>query len=522
MIVGDLLRRGVKVFSDRVAIHYKDRALSYAELNERVNRLANSMLEMGIQKGDNIAILSSNSNAYLEVILAGGKIGAATVTLNARLKGDELTYIINNSDAKALYTTPVFLELIGTISEELPLIEHYICIGESDSAYKDVYQDYEKLLAEGSPEEPASSVVESDVLCLLYTSGTTGLPKGVMLTHRNILANCTAVIWEHNYRTGDKYLMPVPLFHNGGLIPSISSLMAGSELVIHESFNPSEVLRSLVEDEITHAALVVAMIHFVMSVPGVENHKFEKLRYIIYGGSPISSDLLKRAVNVFGCDFIQGYGLTEATSFASLLRPADHNTRGTPEQLKKLFSAGKEMLGIEVSVINEQGKEVNPGEMGEVVVRGATVMAGYWKMPQETEQALRDGMIYSGDIGTVDEEGYIYIMERKNDMIISGGENIYPREIEEVLSTHPAVADVAVIGVPDPAWGESVKALIIVKEGKEVTEQEIIDFCASKMAGYKKPKSVEFRTELPRNPAGKVLKRILREPYWGEQKRSVS
>jgi len=313
----------------------------------------------------------------------------------------------------------------------------------------------------------------------------------------------------------------MPLFHVGGLVPALSALIVGAKLFVYPTFDPQEVLRAISENKITHAALVAAMILFVLSVPDAGSHDFSKLKYIVYGGSPISPDLLKQAMTVFKCDFIQGYGLTEAASFATLLRPEDHVLDGTPEQLKRLTSAGKEMLGIEVKVVDEQGEEVKAGDLGEIIIKGENNMLGYWEQPEETTEALRNGWFYSGDMGTVDDEGYIFILERKKDMIISGGENIYSREIEDVLASHPAVAEGSIIGVPDEVWGESVKAVIVVKEGESVTEQEIIDFCASKLAGYKKPKSVDILTELPRTPAGKVLKRLLRDPYWEGHDRGV-
>ncbi|MBT4638788.1 MAG: long-chain-fatty-acid--CoA ligase [Deltaproteobacteria bacterium] len=517
MIVNDLLRRGVKLYPDRGVMRYQDKDMSYRELNLRVNRLAGSMLKMGIRQGDRIAILAANSNAYLEVCLACGKIGVVFIPLNARLKGDELKYIIKHGKAKALFTIPPFVELVASMKGELPIVEHFICIGQPAEGYG----DYEALLSESTEMEPDVQVTESDVFCQMYTSGTTGLPKGAMLTHRNLLSVATACCLEHDIKAGDKYLMVMPLFHVGGLVPALSALIVGAKLFVYPTFDPQEVLRAISENKITHAALVAAMILFVLSVPDAGSHDFSKLKYIVYGGSPISPDLLKQAMTVFKCDFIQGYGLTEAASFATLLRPEDHVLDGTPEQLKRLTSAGKEMLGIEVKVVDEQGEEVKAGDLGEIIIKGENNMLGYWEQPEETTEALRNGWFYSGDMGTVDDEGYIFILERKKDMIISGGENIYSREIEDVLASHPAVAEGSIIGVPDEVWGESVKAVIVVKEGESVTEQEIIDFCASKLAGYKKPKSVDILTELPRTPAGKVLKRLLRDPYWEGHDRGV-
>lgn len=517
MIVGDLLRRGSKLYPRRVAMHCHGKDLTYAELNQRVSRLANSMLELGLRKSDRIAILAQNCTPYLEVCLASAKIGVVTIPLNARLKESELKYIIDDGRTKILFVSPDFLEPTASVRDESSTIEHCICIGQDSPGTK----DYETMLAEASPEEPVSQVTESDVICQIYTSGTTGRPKGAMLTHRNVLSNAMCCCLEQEIQPLDNILMALPLFHVAGYTLSMGALLAGGKLTIHQSFNPQEVLRSMAEDRITHAPLVPVMINFLLSVPDVGGYDFTSLKYIVYGASPITSGLMSKAIGAFKCGFIQGYGLTEAAAFVSLLRADDHVVEGTPEQIKRLTSIGKEILGTEVKVADEYGREVQPGELGEILARGDNIMQGYWKLPHETEQTLRDGWLHTGDMATVDEDGYIYILERKKDMIISGGENIYPREIESVLVEHPAITDAAVIGVPDDVWGEAVKAVVVIKEGEKATEVEIIQFCASRLAGYKKPKTVEFTAELPRNPMGKVLKRVLRRPYWEGYDRGV-
>ncbi len=517
MIVSDLLRRGSKLYPDRVAIRYQGRDWSYAELDQRVNRLANSMAQLGLRQGDRIAILAPNCNQYVEVYLASARIGIITIPLNARLKGGELKYIINNGEAKALLISPDFLELIASIKAELPPVKRYICIGPQVADL----ENYESLLAKASAEEPAAQPTDSDVVIQLYTSGTTGLPKGAMLTHRNVLSNAVSCCLEQEIRPRDNYLMVLPLYHVAGYTLTLSTLLMGGMLTIHPAFSPPDVFRSIAQDRITHAALVPVMINFLLRVPNLEQYDLSSLRYIVYGAAPIAPSFLKQVMQIFKCNFIQGYGLTEAAAFVSLLRAEDHVIEGTPQQIKRLSSIGREIIGTEVKVVNERGEKVATGEVGEIVARGDNIMQGYWKMPKETTETLHEGWLHTGDLATVDEAGYIYIVDRKKDMIICGGENIYPREVENLLLTHPAVADVAVIGVPDETWGEAVKALVVLKEGQTTTEQEIIDFCAARLAGYKKPKSVEFRKELPRNAMGKVLKRTLREPYWEGYERRV-
>ncbi len=518
MIVGELLRRGSKLYPDRLALRYQGRDLSYGELNQRVTRLANGMLRLGLRKGDRIAILAQNCHQYVEVYLASATIGAVTVPLNARLKGGELKYIINNSEAKLLLISSDFLEMIAAIRAELPLVEHHVCISQQAPGF----ETYESLLGSASSEVPYVQPTESDVVCQIYTSGTTGLPKGAMLTHRNVLSNATSCCLEQEIKPGDNYLMVLPLYHVAGCTLTVSTLLMGGMLTIHPAFSPPDVMRSIGQDRITQAALVPVMISFLLRVPNLEQYDLSSLKYVVYGAAPIAPSLLKQAMGVFKCNFIQGYGLTEAAAFASLLRADDHLPEGSSEQIKRLSSVGREILGSEVRVVNDQGEEVAAGEIGEILVRGNNVMQGYWKMPEATAEALRDGWLHTGDLATVDEAGYVYIVDRKKDMIVSGGENIYPREVEATFLTHPAVADVAVIGVPDEVWGEAVKALVVLKEGQTATKQDLIDFCAAKLAGFKKPKSVEFRTDLPRNAMGKILKRVLREPYWEGYGRQVN
>ncbi len=517
MIVNDLLRRGAKLHPDRTAIRCGGRDWSYAELNARVNRLAGGLWRRGLRKGDRIAILAASCTQYVETYLASARIGVVTIPLNARLKGDELSYIIDHGEAKALLVGAEFVELIASIRAGLLQVRHFVCIGAPAAGW----DGWDSLLDGPGVSEPAVQVAESDALIQLYTSGTTGTPKGAVLTHRNVLTNALGCCLEQDIRPRDNWLMVLPLYHVAGFTLCVSALLMGGMVTIHPAFQPADVVRSIAQDRITHVALVPVMMSFLLRVPDLAQADFSSLRCVVYGAAPIAPHVLEQLMRVLGCNFIQGYGLTEAAAFVSLLRAEDHVADGSPEQIRRLASIGREIIGAEVKVVDEHGADVAPGAVGEIVVRGDNVMHGYWKMPDETAEALRDGWLHTGDLATVDDAGYIFIVDRSKDMIISGGENIYPREIEQVLLTHPAVADAAVIGVPDEVWGEAVKALVVPKEGQAPTAQEIVDFCAAKLAGYKKPKSVEFTAELPRNAMGKVLKRSLREPYWQGHERRV-
>lgn len=403
MIVSDLLRRGIKLYPDRVALRFEGQDFSYAKLNQRVNRLANSMLRLGLRKGDRIAILAQNCSQYVETYLGSARIGVVPIPLNARLKGDELKYIINNGEARALLVGTGFLELIASIREGLPLVEHYICLGQ----HAPDFENYESLLVNAPSEDPVVRLSDSDVVCQIYTSGTTGLPKGAMLTHRNVLSNAVSCCLEQDIAPRDNFLMVLPLYHIAGYTLTLSTLLVGGRLIIHPTFSPPDALRSIAEDRITHAALVPVMINFLLRVPDVGEYDFSSLKNIVYGAAPITPSLLKQAMGIFKCGFIQGYGLTEAAAFVTLLKSDDHVVEGSAEQVKRLSSIGQEIIGTEVRVVNEQGEEVQAGEVGEIIARGDNIMHGYWRMPEETAETLRDGWLHTGDLATVDEAGYI-------------------------------------------------------------------------------------------------------------------
>ncbi len=518
MLAGDLIRHQKRMRPNAVAMTYAGKEYTYAQLDERSNRAGNALRDLGIRKGERVAILSQNCNQYIEVYFGNGKIGAVTVPLNYRLTPAELEYIINNSDAVALIVADDFVATIAQIKHLLPNIRHYISLGGSHQGYK----EYEEIIAGASPAEPGVEVSENDLIWQMYTSGTTGRPKGAMITHRNLVTNITQTVLGFRSEPGDKSLIVAPVYHAAAVIVSTTTLAQGGTILIKKDFIPPEVIAAFNNEGVTHALLVPAMILFLLNMPGIEKVNFGTLKYVIYGASAIPLEVLRKAMQVFKCQFLQGFGQTESTAVLTQLMPEDHVLDGPPEKIRRLESCGRELFGTEVRVVDDKGHDCPPGEVGEIIARGDQIMQGYWKMPEATAETLKDGWLHTGDLGCFDDEGYIYIKDRMKDMIVSGGENVYPREIEEVLFTHPAVADAACIGIPSERWGEEIKAIVVLKPGAAATDKDIIAYCDGKLAGFKRPRSVDFAQALPKNPSGKVLKRELREPFWKDKTRRVN
>ncbi len=373
----------------------------------------------------------------------------------------------------------------------------------------------------GVPEHLGDDLRVSDAY-QMYTSGTTGHPKGAILTHRAVTANVAQIGHSLRLEPAERSLVVTPLFHAGAVPNTFSCVSRGGCLYILEDFDPSEVVRALSEERISYAVLVPSMIQAcLVGVPDVAERTYDSLRLIYYGASPIAEQTLRRAMDVFRCGFVQSYGMTEATQSLTFLSPSDHR-RGLDEQPKLLLSAGLPAKGTEIRIVDDDDTPLPNGALGEIVARGPQLMRGYWNRPEESAEVLRGGWLHSRDIGYIDDEGYIYVQDRLKDMIVSGGENVYPRVVEDVLFQHPAIADAAVIGVPDERWGEAVKAVVVLRAGMTTTEEEIIGFCRGKLGGFELPRSVDFVDALPRNPSGKVLKRDLREPYWIGRSRRVT
>jgi acyl-CoA synthetase (AMP-forming)/AMP-acid ligase II len=493
------------------------RRLSYREAVARANRMANALLGAGLAKGDRFAVLSKNSIEAALLYYAGSKAGAVPVPLNYRLAPPEWSYILRDAGARVLFAQGALGEALAPVRGELAELRRCVALDAAPAGWEPL----DAFLAAAPDTDPGCDVTPEDDVYQMYTSGTTGRPKGAVLTHRAVTAQLHQASLAFGAQPGDRALIVAPLYHAAAAVTSFVTVQTGGTLWIQEDFVPAAVVKALSEDRIALALLVPAMIQFcLVGVPDVAERRYDALRLIVYGASPISEQTLRRAIDVFGCEFLQGYGMTETTAAATYLFPADHR-RAMAGETRLLLSAGRPLLGTELRIVDEEDRPLPPGAVGEVAVRGPQLMRGYWNLPGPSAEALRGGWMHTGDAGSLDAEGYLFIQDRVKDMIVSGGENVYPREVEEVLFQHPAVADVAVIGVPDERFGEAVKAIVVLKQGERASAEALLDFCKGRLGGYKRPKSVEFMEELPRNPSGKVLKKDLREKYWAGHARRV-
>jgi len=519
MRLHDYLDYQAREHPDKDFAIFGDRRMTYAEALREANRVANAFVATGLEVGDRVALLAKNCIEYVLLFYGASKAGVVLVPLNYRLAPPEWAYIINDAGARMLIAAGAYMQPIDGIRHELRGVRRFIAIAGDGAEGWDDYDAWHR----GQPAEPPDRLItEQQDVYQMYTSGTTGRPKGAVLTHSAVTANLEQITLEISAAPGERDLIVAPLYHAAAAISSFAAVVWGGCLYIHEDFNPVDVVRALSEEGVVVTTLVPAMIQAcLVYVPDIHERSFDSLRTIVYGASPIAEETLRKAAAVFKCDFIQAYGMTETTAVLTFLLPADHR-RALKDRPDLLLSAGRPVVGTELKIVDEDDNTLPPGHIGEICGRGPQLMRGYWNLPEESAQALRGGWMHTGDAGILDSEGYLYVQDRVKDMIVSGGENIYPRVVEDVLFKHPAVADVAVIGVPDEQWGETVKAVVVLREGMTASEEELIDFCRDKLGGYERPRSVDFVAALPRNPSGKVLKKDLREPYWAGHKRRVA
>ena len=497
--------------ADHVALQGAARSLTYAELERNANRLANQLMSVGVGEQGRVAYLDLNNPEFFEINLACVKVGAAIVPLNFRLTPGEMGQIVADSTAKVLVVGKAFAQAVPIIREAAPEVTTVLTVGE----------EYDAWLEAGDDSDPGRPSTDEDVVLQLYTSGTTGLPKGVMITNEN----CSklydiASSWDVDEES--RCLVAMPLFHIGGSGWAMCGLANGATDVLVAMPEPAALIDTIERESITNAFLVPAFLQMMCAVEGAKERDYSSMRSIAYGASPITSAVLQDSLDTFKAPLFQVYGLTETTGAITELSADDHDPGGPRAHLMR--SAGKPYPWVEVKCVAPGSGEAQPtGEVGEVLIRSVQNAKGYWGMPDKTAEAFdADGWLHTGDAGYLDDDGFLFLTDRIKDMIVTGAENVYPIEVEDVLSRHDAVADVAVIGVPHDKWGEAVHAVVVRAPGAEITEDELVEWTRDKIAGFKRPKSVSFADELPRNPTGKLLKRVLREPFWDESDRSIN
>ena len=513
------LHRAMQQHPERIAVHFGDQRFTFRELTGRVARLAAALQGLGMASGDRVAMLAMNSNRYLEYQLGVPWGGGVLNPCNVRWSVPEIIYSLNDSGSTILIVDDTFVAMVEPILRSAPAIRKVIHAGDGDAPAGT--HSYEQLLASHAPVADAGREGD-DLLGIFYTGGTTGFPKGVMLSHANLFASGMSLLGEGISPRGSVYLHAAPMFHLADFGISIPQFLAGNAHAIIPAFSPPAVLESIARDRVTDVLLVPTMVQLLVDHPAMKaGPDISSLKRVIYGASTISEAVLDRAMAALpGVEFSQAYGMTELSPVATINPAWYHTAEG--RSAGKLRSGGRASFGTEVRIVDEVGVEVERGTVGEVAVRGPNVMLGYWNQAEQTAAALRNGWMHTGDGAYMDDDGFIFVVDRLKDMIKSGGENVFSAEVENALAQHPAVASCAVIGVPSEAWGEAVHAVVVLRPGAEARAEELVAHCKTSIAGYKCPRSVDFVEALPLSGAGKILKTKLREPFWRTREQKVA
>ncbi len=510
-LIFDAVRNYAETRADQSALIFDDRVTSYGELELRANRVANGLSALELQPQSRVAILTGNNDYFFELWLGSALGNFVLAPINARLAPPEVAFIVNDSHTEVLIVDAPFHDLVAGIAGDLTNVRQIISLGEHAD-----WMAYSEWRDAQSSDPPIVSVDPKDTMIQMYTSGTTGFPKGVELNHASMLACVGSMMGLKPWHPNEVILVTAPLFHTAGSAWATSALQNGGTIVLLSETTPATMLKALEEHAVTQTLLVPAVIKMVLQAPECATTDFSCLKRLLYGASPIPVPVLRQAVDTFQCDFEQGYGLTETVGPVAMLRPEDHVDD------RKMQSCGKAVPGARIRVVNSDGQDCATGEVGEIIVTGVQVMNGYWNRPDDTADAIRNGWLHTGDAGFFDSDGYLYIHDRLKDMIVSGAENVYPAEVERVLTRFPGIAEVAVIGIPDKRWGEAVKAVVVAKDGETLSESDIIEYAREHIARFKCPKSVDFADSIPRNPSGKILQKELRAPYWEGHVRKIS
>jgi acyl-CoA synthetase (AMP-forming)/AMP-acid ligase II len=525
MILTEILKKPIKFFPNKEAIICEGKRWTYQEFHDRLNRLSNFLIGLRVKKDDKVAILHPNCHLFLEAYYGIMQIGAISVPINYRLSAQEIAFILQDSESKILIADPAFEEQVNSIRGEIQGVEKILWTRERKVAKKPRDLDYEMALHKtDSNPLPATSITSDDIAQIYYTSGMTGRPKGVMLSHKNVYMHALGTIAEIHLTDSDVWIHVAPLFHLADAWATWAVTWVGGTHVLVKEFEAKAILETMEREKVTLTNLIPTMLNLMVNHPEVGKYDYRNLRVLLSGGAPIAPEVVRKIVETFKCDYIQTYGMTETSPYLTLSILKGH-LKGLPEEDRLRFKSktGREFIGVELKVVNDEGREVkrDEKEVGEIIVKGDIVTKGYWKLPEETEKSIRDGWLYTGDLAVIDEEGYVTIVDRKKDMILTGGENVYSTEVENILYMHPAILECAVIGVPDPKWGEAVKAIVVLKDGQKATAEEIIQYCKHRIAHYKAPKSIDFMDALPKTGSGKIHKKGLREKYWEGYEKKV-
>jgi long-chain acyl-CoA synthetase len=504
MNLRELVQNQANKFEDKIFMYWEDTTISYSQLNDLTNKVGNLLYNLGIRKGDKVSVYLPNMPEYVYLYLGIPKIGAVTGPVNALFKAREVKFVINHSEAKIIVTIPKFMEVINEIKNELPLVERVIVIGEPVKGTLNFWETMDNTPTDAPPEVKIDE--KKDPAAILYTSGTTGFPKGVLQTHFNIRRNAEMIKDFLNANEDYRFMLILPLFHvNAQIVTVMAPFTIGASCILTAGFSAQTHWETVAKYRASTFSAVPTILSILLKMPH-ENLDISSLEFVICGAAPLPIEVFREFEKMFKCKIVEGYGLTEGTC-ASSVNPIPTET----EDKRKVGSIGVPLPGNKLKIVDSDGKDLPPNTKGEILVKGDNVMKEYFKNPEANAETLKDGWLYTGDIGHVDEDGFFYITDRKKDMIIRGGENIYPREIEEVLYSHPAVSLATVIGVRDKIYGELPKAFIVLKEGKSATEEDIIAYCKKNLADFKIPKYVEFRDDLLKTPTGKIMKQPLRD-----------
>jgi long-chain acyl-CoA synthetase len=520
-IYADIIYRNALLYSDEQAFKCGDQEVTFARFNDRVNALIHALTSMGAKKGNVVGILSWNCIEYADAYGAAMKFGFISSPFNPRLQEDELDYLINYSECNTLFVGPELVDLANRLRPRIPKVKNFISFG---TAQVPGMVSHAGLLRAFPKDEPSVDAQADDPVFIFYTSGTTGVPRGALYTFARAIDDTRRFGLAMSLEQGDRHIQIMPLFHVGGTKNFWGYFFAACSNVIMPqiSFDPVATLKAIEEEKATDIHIVPTHLASFLALPEVDKYDLSSLKRMFYAASPMPVELLKRGMEKWGPIFMQFYGGTENGPNVTVLSKRQHDViHKSPEEQKTLASCGFPHIGVHVRIVDDQGEDVEPGVSGEIIVKSKAVPLEWWRKPEETAETFVDGWVHTGDVGRYDEKGYIYIVDRKKDMIVTGGENVYPREVEEVLYHHPAVHEAAVFGIPDDYWVEKVHAAIVLREGATATGQDILEFCKARLARYKAPKSIEFVDALPKTPSGKILKREMRDKYYVGRERKV-